>query len=511
MTDWSDGYRVDIGYTHGYFRELSPHFARFVLATHGYEPPRAKTPRYLEIGFGQGVSLSIHAAAAGGEFWGLDFNPAHAVAAGTLCGWSGAETTVLDESVQEFAGRSHLPPFDMISLHGVWSWVSQENRNAIVGIAKRALAPGGILYMSYNVSPGFIATLGLRHLLTTYVQRSCSPGEPITVAMERALAFAQRLLESGALYFVNEPAVAKRLEAMHKVDKRYLAHEYFNADWCAMPFADVASAMASAKLEFGASASLEDHLEPLQIAEPGRALLGSIVDPLLRESARDFLVNQQFRRDYFVRGLQKVPGRAGKEALFGTRLMLKCVPREIKLEARGRLGTVALHEGVYVPVIEALAANAMSAKSVREVCAMVDSRDVTGDQVEQALILLVMKGDVAPCSEADGSGDTGMRSFRLNEALMRQATSSGDVTYLASPVIGAGVKVSRIEQLFLGARMANRREPLDYARYVSERLAEHGQSVLGVETPEKALSELEKRAAYFLAHRLQLLCALGVA
>jgi hypothetical protein len=47
-------------------------FNRKVSASH----PRA--PRYLELGFGQGLTLNIHAAACPGEFWATDFNPVHA-------------------------------------------------------------------------------------------------------------------------------------------------------------------------------------------------------------------------------------------------------------------------------------------------------------------------------------------------------------------------------------------------------------------------------------------------
>ncbi|MEI9965043.1 MAG: hypothetical protein WDM92_10345 [Caulobacteraceae bacterium] len=77
-TDWASGYISDLGYTHGYYGELSPALIDFALLLRGYEPPPRAGMRYLELGFGQGLSINIHAAAAPGEYWGVDVNPMHA-------------------------------------------------------------------------------------------------------------------------------------------------------------------------------------------------------------------------------------------------------------------------------------------------------------------------------------------------------------------------------------------------------------------------------------------------
>ncbi len=76
--DWTAGYITDIDYTHGYYRETSPCMIDFALLLRSYEPPSRTQMRYLELGFGQGLSENIHAAAVPGAFFGTDFNPAHA-------------------------------------------------------------------------------------------------------------------------------------------------------------------------------------------------------------------------------------------------------------------------------------------------------------------------------------------------------------------------------------------------------------------------------------------------
>ena len=74
--DWTSGYVAEIDYTHGYYRELAPGLIDYALILGGYEPPDRTSMRYLELGYGQGLSVNIHAAACPGEFWGTDFNPA---------------------------------------------------------------------------------------------------------------------------------------------------------------------------------------------------------------------------------------------------------------------------------------------------------------------------------------------------------------------------------------------------------------------------------------------------
>jgi len=71
--DWTSGYVSEVDYTHGYYRELNPHYARFVLLCSGFNMPEVKNA--CELGFGQGLSLSAHAASTDVQWFGNDFNP----------------------------------------------------------------------------------------------------------------------------------------------------------------------------------------------------------------------------------------------------------------------------------------------------------------------------------------------------------------------------------------------------------------------------------------------------
>src|SRR5208283_2524002 len=131
MSDWTSGYVSDVDYTYGYYRELSPPLLSLALLNRGVIASLDRPLRYLEIGYGQGLSLNIHAAACPGEFWGTDFNPAHAGNAKEMAEASGSGARVFDLSFAELAARDDLPEFDVIGVHGIWTWVSDENRTII--------------------------------------------------------------------------------------------------------------------------------------------------------------------------------------------------------------------------------------------------------------------------------------------------------------------------------------------------------------------------------------------
>jgi hypothetical protein len=60
VSDWTDGYVADIDYTYGYFGELNPLRTALLFLNAGLMPPKIQTA--CELGFGQGVSVNVHAA-----------------------------------------------------------------------------------------------------------------------------------------------------------------------------------------------------------------------------------------------------------------------------------------------------------------------------------------------------------------------------------------------------------------------------------------------------------------
>lgn len=274
MSDWTEGYVADIGYTCGYYTELNPLLIKLAFLNASLVPPEVGTA--CELGFGQGMSVNLHGAASTVRWHGTDFNPAQAAFAQELAATSGATVQLFDDAFADFCARPELPDFDFIGLHGIWSWISDTNRGVIVDFIRRKLKVGGVLYISYNTLPGWSTHAPIRHLLTQHAASMGADGAGIVNRIDGALVFAEQLLATNPNYLKANPSVKDRAAALKGQNRNYLAHEYFNADWLPMYFADMARWLAPAKLGFACSTHLLDHVDAVNLTQEQQTLLASI-------------------------------------------------------------------------------------------------------------------------------------------------------------------------------------------------------------------------------------------
>jgi SAM-dependent methyltransferase len=353
MADWSAGYVSDIGYTYGVYPELNPLRVRLAFLNAGLAFPEHATA--CELGFGQGVSVNVHAAAAGTQWHGTDFNPVQAGFARELAAASGADAHLSDASFAEFCGRADLPDFDFICLHGVWSWVSDDNRRVLVDFVRRKLKVGGVLYVSYNTQPGWAALSPVRELMTRHYATMTVPSDDIGQRIGQALGFADALLATNPGFVQANPHVPARMELLKASDTAYLAHEYFNRDWQPMSFPALAEWLAPAKVEFACPATYIEHLDSAIVTPEQARFLQGVTDPALRQLAFDFMINQQFRRDYWVRGARRLAPLERLRLLRRQRVVLVMAPDDVAYTVKAGQIEVGLNEALHRPVIDALA------------------------------------------------------------------------------------------------------------------------------------------------------------
>lgn len=511
MTDWTAGYVTDIGYTYGYYAELNPLRVALPLLNVGLVPPRVETA--CELGFGQGMSINIHAAGSGVQWWGTDFNPAQAGFAQELAAASGAQARLYDEAFAEFCARPDLPDFDFIGLHGIWSWISDENRGVIADFIRRKLKVGGVLYISYNTQPGWAAMVPMRELLLAHAEALGAKGQGMVGRIDAALEFAEKLLALQPLYARANPQVAERIGKMKEQNRHYLAHEYFNRDWHPMSVARMAEWLAPAKMSYAGSAHMLDYVEAIHLSDEQQSFLNAIPDPGFRQLARDFMVNQQFRRDYWIKGARQLTAFERLEALRAQRIVLTSPAAAVELKVSGTRGEATLNEGVYRPMLELLAGH--KPMGLQQLEQALQPKGVNLAQILQATLVLIGKGDAAPVQDDPVASRAKRHADRLNQHLMQKARASNELSFLASPLTGGGVMVNRFQQFFLLARQQGRKSPQEWAQFawehlqaLSQRLTRQGQAL---ESPEENLAELSRQAAEFAEQRLPLLRALQLA
>ncbi len=489
MSDWTGGYVADITYTHGYYAELNPQRLKLAFLASGHAFPEAGAA--CELGFGQGVSTNVHAAASVTQWYGTDFNPSQAGYAQELAAASGARAHLFDESFEEFCRRPDLPDFDFIGLHGIWSWVSDANRGVIADFIRRKLKVGGVVYISYNTQPGWAPIAPLRDLLTEHAQVMGTPGSGIVPRIDAALEFAGKLVGSGARYMRVNPQVAERLEALKTQNRNYLAHEYFNQDWVPMSFAKMSNWLGEAKLSFIGSASYLDHVPAINLTPEQQALLAEVPDRMFRETVRDFMVNQQFRKDYWVRGPRPLSNIEQVEQIRRLRFALVLPASKVTMKITGVLGEAEMQEDVYKPLLKLLGDH--RPHSIRDMEQALEGTGTTLSGVVQAALVLVGKLVLEPVQDDTAIKAAAPASARLNRRLCEEARYSGAVNVLASPVTGGAVGIGQVEKLYLLARANGVAGAEPLARFILDSLTQAGHRILkegkALDTPEAEYDE----------------------
>ena len=437
-----------VAYTHGYYRELSPTMIATALESQGVAPPDLAAPlNYCELGFGFGVSLLANAACFPHmRFFGNDFNPEHVAYARQLASDAGlANVELFEDGFDELLQRD-LPQMDFITMHGVYSWVSPAQRQVILEFIEKRLKPGGVVYVSHNTLPGWAAQMPLRQLIHRHVIRAGvhrSPADQLT----DALSVMNELQALGARYFEACPSAAARLAELSEADPRYAAHEYFNPYWQPQYVYEVADQMGSAGLTRAASSLLEEHVDAAWMDEAARARLAAEADPVWRETWRDVMVNQAFRRDLYVRAAQALSPAEHEDRLLDCRWALAVARAEIPGEVlTGRAASVV------EPTLAAALLDALSYEpcSVRELLGR-DRFEGRGARcLLDALMLLSGRGLVHPALP-DSLADSARPSVERFNAVAIARKGADGLLHLACAGTGQALGFSAPALVQLGA------------------------------------------------------------
>jgi methyltransferase-like protein len=170
-------------------------------------------------------------------------------------------------------------------------------RQSILSLCARCLAPTGVAYASFNTSPGWHLRGVLRQLLLYHVRDVAAPRERLAAGREllerfqEGLAGSERLAQRGLRELIAD--VLGR-------DPGYWYHEYMEAANDPALFADFAAAAAGHGLQYLCDAR-PFNIHTASIAEPARAWLASVGDPVEQEQLLDFLELRPFRRALICR------------------------------------------------------------------------------------------------------------------------------------------------------------------------------------------------------------------
>ncbi len=500
-----DGYVDEMEYVHNFYRELSPSVLNLVLTMQAIEPiPLTDGFSCCDLGCGQGLSTNVIAAChPEGQFHAIDFNPAHISGARDLADQARLGNVRFWEASFEELGVLDLPEFDVITLHGVYSWVNLENRKHIVDFIKTKLKAGGVVYISYNCLPGWSSTAPIRQLLISSVDMKAGLLEE---QINKSIEFVARLKSMDLSYFRQNPSAGSFFDALSKRSRNYLAHEYYNEFWVQFYHADVVKDFAPANITFAGSASFIDNLDYLKFSLEEQQLLNEIEDSVQKETIKDFAVNQQFRRDVFTSGRKRLDQATHLELISRCRFASVVPGNKESITMNFPRGAAHFDLNLYESVLHALDEQHQSLDELMQkpVVARFGS-----ENIHQALMALLSAGYLMPAVIPTPQALASTRLF--NYTILERMALNLEPQYLASPVVQSGIRQTWIQLLLLLCEFTENDNPLSF---VSNQMREHNYALtrddVAIESWDDNMEELSRQIRLFHTSELPLLKRLGV-
>lgn len=500
-TAWTDGYQTEVNYTYGYYKDLSPNYQKFCLLLNGVDCSNADEEHvHCELGFGQGVSINVHAVSNLGTFYGTDFNPAHAAHANTLAEQCQVPHHFYDASFEELLAKD-LPMFDSISLHGIWSWISHENQHIILKFIRKFLKPNGIVYISYNCVTGWAANMPIRELFHSHFKFNSTSTNPIQKVKD-SLDFSESLLQQNPNFAKRNPNALSKVQELKKQNPNYLIHEYLNQDWQCFSFQQVVRILEEVKLSYVGSTNLDHHLDNIHFSEEHQAFLKQIDHPIFKEQCRDYFANTQFRKDLFIRGKNSLTPLQTQQRLRNTAFVLLTSPETLPKTIHGYLGEFNLLENIYQPIGHYFKKQNYQPITIAELEQALPEHHYA--QILNALIILCHLGFAAPCATKVPTDEQITYSQKLNHYLIEQASFHQNYQVLACPLTGIGLPTDQFGQLFYRAHFVDGlKTAKQFAEYIQNVLDQLNWSVLDenrntITDRKQSLEILKEKAHNFI-------------
>lgn len=504
MADWTGGYVVDLEYTRGFYRDMTPAWMATAAALAGQAAPDPGRPyTFCELACGHGISTLILAAAnPHAQFWATDLNPTHIAGARALAAAAGLTNVhFFDDSFAEFVDRD-LPAFDFVTLHGTYTWVTPAVRHEIVAFLKRHVKPGGLVYASYNCMPGWATMIPVRRLMMEAASRSGARGS--LKQLEYGLDSVKSFFEGGLGFGQVNPDVKARVDRLSGMQKNYLVHEFMHQGWEPMYFPDVAAEFGEAKLTYVGNTTVLDMFDDTGVPEKAREFLAAAPDEPMRQLLRDFVVNRQFRSDLFVRGATPLSPVRQTRQILEQRYALIRRRDQCQFKVAAPAGEVNLPEAVYGPLLDALAEGPAVGFDLP---ARAGLGRITDRDLLLALRILMGGGYIQP---AVGPTEAAVATAAAcNRALFQSLLNGREIPVVAVAGLGSGIGLSGLDQAFLQATAASE----DPARWILDQFTRNGIQVqVGAIAgePKPLAEQLTGYAGEFRQKLLPFLRALGL-
>ena len=509
----SAGYITDLDYIPGFYPHMAPTAMRYAASLNRVMPPTtADGFRYLELGCGLGRSLTTLAAAnPQGEFLGVDINPSHIesiekdISSGGLTNVKAITSDFLNLS-------KDIGTFDFLTLHGVFSWVSPEVREQILAVAKKHLAPGGLLLVSYNAMPGWAHLQPIRGILRQYA--ALRQGDT-TQRIRDALNYLVFIRDKKAKYFEDNPRAAAYVDGLLKQDLRYLAHEYLNEHWTSFYFSEVASMFGTAEMSFVGSLPVHTNFWDLCVRPEFQDLFRTTSNRLVTESHKDFCANTAFRWDIYSKQPQVIESSEARINLVDG-LYFRSSRHDLKLPHQVNLGVVTstVQGPLYETLLSILSQETLTLSQLLSHQQLIENASadvIRAIDAGVAMGLFEVSANAVPPTTATAQRELFV-PLLFNQSVLKNDLLSGRPVSLASVKTGTGHSLGDFDAAIL--HELNEAGETHLVERVIARLADSKRSLQkdGEPVSDKATHQkmVEQACAQFIKTSLPQMSRLGI-
>ena len=272
--------------------ETHPERAATVATLFGLTPPDVTTCRVLELGCAGGGNLvPLAKILPNASFVGIDLSPRQIEQAEGLAKAAGV-TNITFHAMSLTDVTKSFGEFDYIICHGVYSWVPDAVKEAILRISSENLARNGVAYVSYNTFPGWHVPGMVREMMLFHVRKVSDPATKVKAARAFLDYLGNNVPEKEGHY----AKVLREESAQLKPHAdSYVLHEHLEDLNHPIYFHEFAHRASSHGLNILGDSrfwTMASSVQPQM-----SAVLDQVSrDPIEREQYLDFLCNRRFRR-----------------------------------------------------------------------------------------------------------------------------------------------------------------------------------------------------------------------
>ncbi len=299
MTDLYETVR----YTGFPFPQTHPERLALLARMHGLDPAPPERCRVLDVGCADGVNLLGMAAGAPGlEAVGIDSAAGPLERGRALASEAGLLNVRLEALDLRDAGE--LGAFDYVIVHGLYAWVADDVRDALMALLARCLTAHGVAFVSYNAQPGG----HLRTMLREMALMHADPEAPLDGARELYELLAPWATDRADAY---GRVLDHELERLRRLKAPALLHDDLGALYRPVWLRDFAAHATAHGLQYLCEAELSE-LEADRHPEGADAMLDRLAagDRVRWEQYADFLAGRVFRQTLLCRA--EAPAEPGE-------------------------------------------------------------------------------------------------------------------------------------------------------------------------------------------------------